>query len=205
MKGLQIQSVSTVQLVAMGDGLLARGQAGLAKDLYRVALGRATIGEQQRIRTRLGLATAPNPRTPTMLDLLELLEARGFSDPFVSDGMATWFKTLPFAEDARFQEIADRHSHLLPIANWHWNLQTVLWAVQKCRNVPGDFVELGVFKGHTTLFCSDYVDFGAWPKKWVLYDTFEGIPVDQQAPGWESRNRIYQGTYSYEEVRLRTH
>lgn len=204
MNGLQLETVSVGQLMAMGDGLLARGEARMARDLYRVALERCGDGEKQRIRARLGLAAAPTPRTPTLLDILGRIETLDAADPFVSEGMATWFKTLPFTEDARFMDLSERLAGLLPIANWQWNLQTVLWAVERCRQVPGDYVELGVFKGHTTLFCAEYVGFAAWPKQWMLYDTFEGIPEDQQAPGWKVRNDgLYKGTYSVEEVQRR--
>lgn len=204
MSGLQITSVSLSQLVAMGDGLLAAGEIALARNMYRAALTRAGEGERQPIRTRLGLAAAPNARTKAMLTLLKQIEGFGFANAFVGEGMATWLKTLPFAEDERFQAIAEAHAGLLPAPNWHWNLQTVLWAVQRCRDVPGDYIELGVFKGHTTLFCAEYVEFADWPKRWLLYDTFEGIPEDQQAPGWKSINeKIYVGAYSYEEVQAR--
>ncbi len=169
MSGLQINAVSTAQLIAMADGLLLDGDADFARDIYRVALRRSSLNdERQKIRTRLGLAAAPTSRTPMLMGVLQLIERNGFSDPFVSDGMATWLKTLPFSEDEKFQELAEKHAELLPIANWHWNLQTVLWAVQRNQNVPGDYVELGVFKGHTTLFCAEYVEFSQWPKRWLL-------------------------------------
>jgi len=101
-------------------------------------------------------------------------------------------------------ELAAKHAHLLPITNWHWNLQTVLWAVRQAKDVPGDFVELGVFKGHTTLFAAEYLGFETWPQRWLLYDTFEGIPEDQLDGDWKSRNEgTYKGTYSFEEVRER--
>jgi hypothetical protein len=198
---VKLEDPTLRQLVAMGDGLFARGEVTMAGDMYRIALKRAAPNQRQMIRTRLGLAAVHNNRSVKLLDLLQQLEALGWDNPFVSDGMATWFKTLPFAEDDRFQKLAEEHAALLPIANWHWNLQTVLWAVQRNRSIPGDYMELGVFKGHTTLFCSDYVEFQNWPKTWWLYDTFEGIPEDQQAPGWEEINkRTYTGTYSFDEV-----
>lgn len=204
MANLQLNSPSLKQLLAMGDGLFQAGDIAMARQIYSVALKRAPQAQQQTVRTRLGLANAPNNRTGFLLDLLKRLEKEGWTNPFVADGMATWLKTLPFENDQKFQELADKHSNLLPIANWHWNLQTVLWAVQRCKDVEGDFIELGVFKGHTTLFCTEYVDFGSWPKTWWLYDTFEGIPEDQQAPGWKEINkRTYEGRFSYEEVEQR--
>lgn len=205
MANLTLQDVTPEQLLAMGDGLLRGGQWGLAKGLYEVALKRTTSRDlKRRLLVRDGLAAAPNNRTTAYLELLETLEKRGWRNPFVGDGLATWLKTLPFELDDRFQEIATRHASLLPLANWQWNLTTMLWAVQTTRGVPGDFVELGVFKGHTTLFCADYVEFGGWPKTWWLYDTFEGIPEDQQNPGWKTTNEaLYVDKFSYEEVAAR--
>ena len=137
--------------------------------------------------------------------VLQELEAGNALPQFVGAGLATWWKTLPFMEDPRFLEINDRHASLLPLGNWHWNLSTALWAVRQVKDVPGDFVELGVFKGHTTLFCADYVEFQTWPRRWWLYDTFDGIPDDQVAKGWEERNKnLYQdGAFTFEEVRDR--
>ncbi|TAL34684.1 MAG: hypothetical protein EPN98_08520 [Phenylobacterium sp.] len=202
MSNLTLQDVTPEQLLCMGDGLLRGGQSGLAKSVYEVALKRTNkLDMRQRLRVRHGLAAAANHRTMTCLDLLETMESRGWKNAFVGDGLATWLKTLPFELDDRFQEISARHASLLPLANWQWNLTTMLWAVQTTRNIPGDFVELGVFKGHTTLFCADYVEFGGWPKTWWLYDTFEGIPEDQQNPGWKKMNdALYVNSFSYEEV-----
>jgi hypothetical protein len=201
---LQFQNVSPRQLAAMGDGLLGVGEFAVARSVYEAALKSAPAAMRQSLLTRLGMAATGNRRTPALLKLLRDLEMQGYANPFVSDGMATWLKTLPFAEDDRFTELSLKHAGLLPIANWQWNLQTVLWAVLRNRDVAGDYVELGVFKGHTTLFCAEYVGFGSWPRTWWLYDTFEGIPDDQQAPGWEETNaRAYKGSYSLEEVRER--
>jgi O-methyltransferase len=109
----------------------------------------------------------------------------------------------PSYADQKFLETAARHANLLGLPNWHWNLNTVLWAVEEARGVEGDFVELGVFKGHTTLFCAEYVGFQDWPKRWWLYDTFDGIPEDQMDPGWAEINRAYRNSFSFEEVQAR--
>ncbi len=201
MAGFKIDNITIDQLVAMADGLLQAKQLHLAKALYGIALARAEPGERQRARTRLGLAKAPNRRTLANLAALKALETEAYANPFVTDGLATWLKILPFAEDDRFHELAEKHAELLPLPNWHWNLNTALWAVQQVRDVPGDLVELGVFRGHTTLFCAEYVDFQTWPKTWWLYDTFDGIPEDQMSPGWGPLNQdAYKGTFSYAEV-----
>jgi O-methyltransferase len=200
--GITIQNVSLTQLIAMGDGLFTAGDMNMARQFYATALARAPASQKQRVRTRLGLTDSHLPRTPLLFRILQEIE-RNYpqNDAFVSDGMATWLKTLPFAEDARFLELSEKHAGLLPIANWHWNLNTALWAVREAVHVPGDFVELGVFKGHTALFCAEYVGFADVAKRWWLYDTFEGIPADQMEEGWAAPNeRLYVNTYTYEEV-----
>jgi O-methyltransferase len=152
---------------------------------------------------RRGFERAPTPHTPALLKILDAAESIS-SQAFVGGGIATWAKHLPFMSDARFVEIAERLAYLLPMPNWHWNLQTVLWAINHTRALEGDFVELGVFRGHTTLFCAEYVRFQAWNRRWLLYDTFDGIPDDQLDVGWAAANAAtYKGTFSYEEVRDR--
>jgi len=187
----------------MADGLMAARQYELAAQLLKAALPLASPADRRRLQVRLGLATAPSRRTQVMRDTIETLEGGNLDAIFVGEGLATWTKTLPFYDDARFGELAEKHAHLLPLPNWHWNLQTVLWAVRQARNLEGDLVELGVFKGHTTLFCAEYLDFADWPKTWSLYDTFDGIPDDQLDAGWKDSNRVYKGTFSFEEVRDR--
>ncbi len=190
------------QMMGMADGLLRAGQYDLAQKLYG-ALQKVTEGRKADVVVRRGLASNPRRQTPIYLDLLDALKSYNGS-AFVSEGLATWNKILPFFHDPRFSTLVTRHAHLLPIPNWHWNLQTIAWAARQAGHVPGDFMELGVFRGHTTLFAADYLGFADWPKTWWLYDTFEGIPEDQLDKGWEGPNKVtYGGTYSFEEVRDR--
>lgn len=189
---------------ALVEGLMARQHYELAQKLYDL-LVRKTAGRRPDFRVLGGLAATPlrNGRTQILLNIANAL--RGYRETaFVSEGLATWHKTLPFLEDPRFLELADKHRHLLPIPNWHWNLQTVLWATQHASDLEGDFVELGVFKGHTTLFVAEYLNFGSSSRQWWLYDTFSGIPEDQLDPGWEQSNKAaYHGTFSFDEVAAR--
>ena len=203
MSNVTINDPSVEQLLAMGDGLMRGGELAMARGFYRTALKRATPAQHRKVWLRVGIAES-DVRPKMALDILRRLEEEDVAGAFVGTGLATWWKTLPFMEDRRFLELSDKHAHLLPLANWQWNLQTALWAVQQAKTTPGDYVELGVFRGHTTLFCAEYVGFQDWPRRWWLYDTFEGIPDDQVAAGWETSNKnLYQGTFSVEEVRER--
>jgi hypothetical protein len=201
---LTIQAPSVETLVNMADGLMCAGDTPTAANLYAVALRRASPEQREAIQIRHGLASTTSRRRVAMYGVLQELEQFG-EHVFVGDGLATWYKTMPFMADERFLELAGKHAHLLPIANWHWNLQTVLWAAQQARTVEGQFVELGVFKGHTSIFLAEYLEFAGWDKRWYLYDTFDGIPDDQLDPGWAKNNKVVYNpqTFSYEEVRAR--
>lgn len=196
-----LKNATAVQLAVFGDAALRLGQADVALELYRAAAGRLKAVPLS-LQSRIGLALAPNEKTLAGLEALVALEKSTPQTVFVGQGLATWMKAPPFAQDPRFMELVERHAHLLPIPNWHWNLSTAVWAAEQARTVDGDFVELGVFRGHTTLFVADYLGFQAWPKTWFLYDTFEGVPADQVDPGWGDVNRAY-GDYSEAEVRER--
>jgi hypothetical protein len=203
MYDIALQQVTTDQVLNMGDGLATAGQPDLARQLYRSALSHErNFFMRYRLRLRIGYLTNPRPHILAQLEMLRGLEKQYAPMPaFVGSGLATWQKTIPFMDDERFMALEEKHQHLLPIPNWHWNLQTVIWAVQQSRDVDGDLVELGVFKGHTTLFTADYLNFQDWPKRWLLFDTFEGIPDDQVDPGWEEINRtVYKDLYAYEDV-----
>lgn len=200
MADLTLNDVSPEVLVRLGDEAIRAGQYRLARTLFQSAWA-----ERPEIPTasRLGLLQTVNlAETPKLFEVLKSAEAAG-PNAFVGSGLATWQKMVPGMEDARFRELVERHAKLLPLSNWHWNLGVVVWAVRQARGLAGDFVELGVFRGHTTLFVAEYLNFAAWPKRWLLYDTFAGIPADQLDPGWEGANAMAYSSYSYDEVRAR--
>jgi hypothetical protein len=195
---LDLSGLNTRKLAALGDGLLRAGMSALAELMYRKILDVAPSAAH--VWSRFGMARAPGFNSFVMLDALQVIEKSALNC-FAAPGLLTWDKSLPFLDDKRFMDLVDRHSELLPIPNWHWSLNTVIWAVQQVKDLDGDFLELGVFKGHTTLIVSEYVKFSEWKKNWILFDTFDGIPDDQVDPGWEKSNTsAYKGTYSYEEV-----
>jgi O-methyltransferase len=186
-----LEDVTAEQLMLLGDAALRLGRPQLALGLYQSGcVGRPLTGADH---TRLGLAQAGTPISQKMLQILgQVLEIS--PTVFVGEGLATWSKAAPFIEDARFLALAQKHAHLLPVVNWHWNLQTVLWAAKQTLEVEGDFVELGVYRGHTTAFIADYLAFQAQPRTWFLYDTFDGIPDDQLDEGWAEKNQAaYRG------------
>jgi hypothetical protein len=120
---------------------------------------------------------------------------------FVSNGLATWGRATSFAGDDKFYLLHEKYSDLLSAPNWHWNLSVAKWCVESALKLDGDLVELGVFKGHTTAFVADYVDFSKQAKNWYLYDTFTGIPAeDMNNSSWADKNTAAYSNFSYEEV-----
>jgi hypothetical protein len=201
MHNLTFQDLTSDQVLRIADGLADGDFYTLALRICDSALTRETNAFMRyRLRMRIGFLRNPNEQSQMALGILRDLEKK-HAPVFVGAGLATWMKTVPFLGDERFMALEEKHQGLLPIANWHWNLQTVVWALQQTRDVEGDLLELGVFKGHTTQFTADYMDFQSWPKTWRLIDTFDGIPDDQVDPGWAEINKaVYKGTYAYEDV-----
>lgn len=200
MPDITFSDMTLPQAFAMAEGLMQAQHYDGAAALYERFLPLARGDMKRRMQLRLGMARAPSLRVVSDFAMLQQLE-RAQREVFLGDGLATWLKTTPFGDDDRFLALADKHAHLIPLHNLHWNLSTVLWAARRAARVEGDFVELGVFKGHTTLFVAEYLGFQDWPRKWFLYDTFEGVPDDQLDAGWADSNaRAYKGTFSYEAV-----
>jgi hypothetical protein len=200
--------VTPEQLTGLADMALRMGDHRLAHSIY-VAQAKleadSTGAHSPQINSRISLARGPRRRSVEMLDVLNAVQVLDPKNSFVGEGMATWSKAAPFIEDERFMAIAEKHSSLLPIAGWHWNLQTVAWAVAQTRDLPGDLMELGVFRGHTVSFVAEYLDFQTWPKTWHLFDTFAGIPEDQIDAGWDNVNTTVYGAdaFSLEDTRER--
>lgn len=108
---------------------------------------------------------------------------------FPGPGFITFDRGVGFLHDKKFMDLTVQFKHLVHIPNYHWNLYTAVWAAYHCINIPGNFVELGVYKGMTTAIAAAYLDFQNIAKKWYLYDTFSGIPDDHLNDKWS--NDVY--------------
>jgi len=82
----------------------------------------------------------------------------------------------------------------------HWRMYTCLWAAEHGLSLAGDFVECGVNTGIISRAVCEYLNFAVVPKRFFLFDTFEGIPESQASPEERehvrSKNaRIYRECY----------
>jgi hypothetical protein len=194
-------SLTAEELIARGDALLAAGRSVEARRAYAEASARAP--NSASVQARRGFARYEPPIHANLLPIQRAIEASfPDSDAFVSSHIAVWGKNNSFMRDGRLRALVWKYQSLLPLPNWEWNFQAALWAVAQTRDLPGDYVELGVFKGHTTLVLAEYYDFAGWDRRWWLYDTFDGVPDDQLNEGWAERNQTAyrSGKYSFEEV-----
>jgi hypothetical protein len=60
-----------------------------------------------------------------------------------------------------------------------WRVYQYCWAAAHAMHLEGDFVECGVNTGICSLAVMNFVDFAKSNKRFFLFDTFEGIPMDQ--------------------------
>ena len=65
-------------------------------------------------------------------------------------------------------------------------------------NVPGDFVECGVYKGLYSAMLTQYLDWAKIDRRFYLYDTFTGLPEEWSSQQeWDGVNQFFEceGTY----------
>ena len=106
------------------------------------------------------------------LDTLRRLYGTGC---FVAAMMCSFGKTFSFARDRDFVEAVERHDVSGRDKIYVWRLHTLVWAARSALDLPGDFVECGVFMGYSACVIADVLDFQRRDKSFYLYDTFEGL------------------------------
>lgn len=73
----------------------------------------------------------------------------------------------------------------------HFRAYISCWAAKYALSLNGDFVECGVGKGLLSRTICHYLDFERSSKKLYLFDTFEGIPVNDAADHQEKLNMVF--------------
>lgn len=92
------------EILAIAEGVLRAGKFERARELFAFAQSRLGGGRSD-IAVWEGLAACPSGRTGTLIGLMDTLQANRMST-FVSEGLATWLKILPFLEDVKFRDLA---------------------------------------------------------------------------------------------------
>lgn len=110
---------------------------------------------------------------------------RGRDGFFCSDNIVTWDKTLGFMTDPAFTTVFARHARDPVEVAIIWRTHVLCHFAKLARRRPGDFVELGAYRGTTAHIIADWVDLAATGKTYWLYDTFThtGAEVNVKMPG----------------------
>lgn len=80
-----------------------------------------------------------------------------------------------------------------------WITHVNQWAVSHAKNLEGDFVECGVYRGNLAMFNLTYLDFAKMKnRKYYLFDTFCGLDKDwsteEEYEYWKEK---YPNTYEF--------
>jgi hypothetical protein len=88
------------------------------------------------------------------------------------------------------------------VPNIEWRAHIACWAAQHGLSLEGDFVECGVHTGLLSVTICNYLDFAKQDRKFWLFDTWSGIPVEgiegEEAAKAELMNRSFYGSDAYE-------
>jgi len=142
-------------------------------------------GELERVTAEYNLAAAERAE---LRKVLAILNAQG-TPSYEGDSFAVWARTVGFMKDPKFLEAYNAGIHSGHVFGKHtgrgddlhieWRTAVNCWAGHHASRLPGDFVECGTNTGIFSLAICRYVDFNALDKRFFLFDTFCGIPLEQ--------------------------
>jgi O-methyltransferase len=117
---------------------------------------------------------------PLLRRLLSARRDKGRQYVFESDGLAT-VHFSPFLEDAQFNSVyAELRREWFPNADvdLRWRLWVLTQVARNCSGLEGNFAEFGVYRAGCAFMIFGTSAFSD-SKRFFLYDTFSGIPVNE--------------------------
>jgi hypothetical protein len=124
---------------------------------------------------------------------------------YFSDNLFTWCRNNSLFEDAVFRRAWEDNCKNDVDRGIAWRRYVLACAAYHCIQLPGDFVECGVYYGTGIKTVMDYLGGKEFPTTFWAYDTFDYHPVEghafdgQQAGFFEKVQERFQG---YPQVRL---
>jgi O-methyltransferase len=129
---------------------------------------------------------------------------------FWGDRLLTLDKSAAFLDEPAFRnalEQADSSTGANQYASPDgiaWRYHTLIWAARSCLELPGDYVECGVYRGDMSWMITQCVDLHAAGKKLYLYDTFAGLdpryPNEFTSPVAENFAQFSAGEYRAQDI-----
>lgn len=124
-----------------------------------------------------------------------------FHPEYEANGLAVKNRQLDFLDEPRFAAAwaaaveGNREGWPRKMPDIRWRAHIACWAARHALTLEGDFVECGVHTGLLSMTICDFLDFAALPRRFWLFDTFAGIPVDRlpqdERESAEAMNRGY--------------
>jgi len=122
-----------------------------------------------------------------------------------ADNLKVWHKSAGFLDDPKFMAayrqsmVARTGGDGVKDIHIEWRIHVICWAAAHAKLLPGDFAECGVSTGICTTAACHYIDFNATGKKFFLFDTFQGIPLEQISAAEKKLDRVHQNQLFYTE------
>ncbi len=142
-------------------------------------------------------------------DPAELAERIGFMfrPSYNEDRLITDHVCDHFLEDPAFKLAYEAGAHGTSMKPKRWKVHVACWAARKARNLPGDFVECGVFEAVMSRAVAQFVGFADLDKTFYLLDTYEGLPAELRNPEEKAifgmGGKRYRPTYEFVRGRFR--
>ena len=136
-----------------------------------------------------------------------LQEARSLVAPgfFLGDNMFLWGRNNSPLDDAKFRQAWESNIQNDADREIVWRRYILACAACHCVQLPGDFVECGVYRGIGIKTVMDYLGGASFPKAFWGFDTFDYNPVDgHQFEGQEEGlfESVTKRFAAYPQVRL---
>lgn len=136
-----------------------------------------------------------NPADKTFLRDTMQRFGRMFGRVHAADNLITFGRVFSIFEEKQFREVLGRQATTAQERTLGFRLNTLIWAAYQALRVPGDFVELGVWRGFCSGVLTDYLEFQKIQRTFWLYDTFEGIPHEYDTENHDSPALREPGLY----------
>lgn len=116
---------------------------------------------------------------------------------YINDGLIT-SHNCDFLKDDRFKKAYElgKATGSWTSVDIYWRAYVACWAGNYAKDLEGDFVECGVFKGGLSRAIIEYTEFNKRDKTFYLVDTFEGLD-DKQVTNEERIHGIKSDNYPY--------
>ena len=121
-----------------------------------------------------------------LMNEVKSLIAPGF---YFGDNLFTWMRNNSMFEDQAFLKAWEENSINDFDRSSAWRRYILATSAYHCLNLPGDFVECGVYQGSGLKMVIDYLGGADFPKKVWGFDLFanDATPSEDLLPGVQSR------------------